>query len=253
MQPYIGITGFMTHDEARYAHARFHNLGLGLLGYRMMIGVLASSKTLAGLPNKWPGRYPPVERIESIWPYTNESLNLIHYATDDPDTLGRQLRRLIDLAGPGLGGFQFNVRWPDVSALREVAEFTNVLQVGRGAMAQYEFEPRAVADRLAEYEGVVSGVLLDTSGGRGEIADEAVVVPILREILDRGFTVNVGVAGGLSVKTMALLVPFLAVYPRLSIDAEGRLRDGADCLNLDAVEDYLRAAGVLLARHARTA
>lgn len=247
MKPYVGITGFTTWQEAQAALHHYHETDLEALGYDLMIGVLASRKTIQGLPNRWPGRYPKVDNISHIWPNGREALKLVHYATDEPETLMGQLKSVEELA-IALDGVQLNIAWPDPRDLVEIAAYTNVLQVGRGAMAACEFDPRRIADRLEGYVGCVRGVLFDTSGGRGELVDEALVVPILRECVGRGLPFSWGVAGGLSAATLHFVDPFFAIAPSLSIDAEGRLRiaDG-DRLNLDAVAEYLKGAEALVA------
>ena len=56
---------------------------------------------------------------------------------------------------------------------------------------------------------------------------------------------RIGIAGGLCAKTILALAPVLRVRPWLSIDAEGRLRDGAEGggnLDLNKVRAYLFAA-----------
>lgn len=249
MKPYVGITGFMTRAESTRALELFHELDLEQLGYSLMVGVLASSKTLKGMPNKWPGRYPDVNQIADIWPLGRDALRLVHYATDERETLRFQLQTLDELTL--CNGFQLNITWPDPSELLEQVHKTIVLQVGRQAMAEHEFAPSRIADRLEAYVGCVAGVLFDASGGRGELVDEALIVPILNECRRRGLPFGWGVAGGLSAATLRYIDPFFEVCPSLSFDAEGRLRlaDG-DRLNEIAVEEYLKAAeaGILLSQ-----
>lgn len=54
--------------------------------------------------------------------------------------------------------------------------------------------------------------------------------------------VSDSVAGALSAETLPRAEPLLARFPRLSLDAEGRLRDGED--RLAPERGRLRAAGV---------
>ncbi|MDP3947688.1 MAG: hypothetical protein Q8Q41_03295, partial [bacterium] len=139
---------------------------------KLMVGVLASSKTLAGRTNKWPGRYPKMERISEIFQVHPAALNLIHYNTDEPETLSDQLLRLVEISGENLHGFQLNVAWPLVEELEKFHEATSwkqrlVLQVGGGAMARVEHSPQKFADMVALYGGfvgVVDDVLIDPSG-----------------------------------------------------------------------------------------
>lgn len=81
--PYIGVTGFMTRVEVR---AVLETVPAGSK-YRLMVGVLMSSKTLRGEQNKWPGRYPKRETVPKIFVDDPRTFNLVHYATDNPDAL----------------------------------------------------------------------------------------------------------------------------------------------------------------------
>ena len=85
--PYVGVTGFMSRTEVSEALAMVPQGSTR----RLMVGVLASSKTLAGQHNKWPGRYPKREAIASILTNDARALNLVHYSTDRPETLFTQL------------------------------------------------------------------------------------------------------------------------------------------------------------------
>lgn len=73
--PYIGITGFMSSNDAlcvlETVPANSNRL--------VMIGVLASLKTRRGIPNKYPNRYPAINKIADIFPKHPSTLNLIPY------------------------------------------------------------------------------------------------------------------------------------------------------------------------------
>ena len=56
--------------------------------------------------------------------------------------------------------------------------------------------------------------------------------------------IGIGIAGGLSHDNLARLRPFLSEY-YLSIDAEGKLRDADDHLDLAKATLYLQAANKL--------
>ena len=121
---YIGVTGFMTPQEVRAALRCFS----GSPACKFMVGVLVSSKTLAGKRNKWPGRYPATERIVEIFQPHAAAVNLIHYNTDEPNTLSGQLLRLMDLAGSHLHGFQLNIAWPSIGEIETFHEATGFKQ-----------------------------------------------------------------------------------------------------------------------------
>ncbi len=258
-KPYIGVTGFMTPQEVRFALRSAEEFNLTR---QLMVGVLASSKTLDYRPNKWPGRYPKPDRIAEIFQNHPLALNLIHYATDDPTTLCRQLVRMTELAGKKLHGFQLNVAWPNQNELYHFRKTTDgemriVLQIGSKAMAAFGNHPAQIAQVVTGYRrsgfghDLIDDVLIDSSGGKGVPFDPAFALPILREIGKLNPGLGLGVAGGLSPANIDVLSPLLQECPELSIDAEGQLREKQhDDLDLGEVWMYLQKAGVLYTLHA---
>src|SRR3989344_4138009 len=167
--PYIGITGFMSKDEV--AHILGH---VPYNGYRqVMIGILASLKTMQGIQNKWPNRYPTVDKITNIFQPHPRALNLIHYNTKQTETLDRQLDVMTMLGGPHLHGFQLNIAWPPSALLaayrKQYSKMIVVLQIGEHALALTGHSPHRVAEELAlNYDGLVDAILIDPSGGYGK-------------------------------------------------------------------------------------
>ncbi|MDO8571756.1 MAG: hypothetical protein Q7R79_03695, partial [bacterium] len=90
------------------------------------------------------------------------------------------------------------------------------------------------------YEQLIDYVLLDPSGGTGKMFDPRVERTYLDKLADLG--VGLGVAGGLSPSTLHLLQPLINDYPNLCIDAEGRLRNQDDQLDLTVAGSYLQKA-----------
>jgi hypothetical protein len=66
-------------------------------------------------------------------------------------------------------------------------------------------------------------------------------------ITDKGWNIGLGVAGGLGPDSLNLVEPLIAKFPNLSIDAEGRLRNNQNDLDLKAMSDYLAKALQLFA------
>ena len=98
---YIGVTGFMNNSEVKKAI----EIVPENTTYNLMVGILMSSKTLAGFANKYPSRYPQRENIADIFIDHPKALNLIHYSTDTPEKLLFELYCLTDLGGKNLDGF----------------------------------------------------------------------------------------------------------------------------------------------------
>ncbi|HWN40955.1 MAG TPA: hypothetical protein VNW71_01975 [Thermoanaerobaculia bacterium] len=234
--PYLGITGFTTAAQVREALALVPPTSRRLV----MVGVLASRRTCAGLPERSPRRLPAVEAIPGIFLDHPLALNLVHYYTDEPATLGRQLADLAGRSGPNLHGFQINGIVPTRADLEEIRSerpaLRIVLQMLLGLLAS---SPREAARRAQDVAGLVDDVLLDVSGGQGRPLDPEGVLPYLRALSDMGF--GLGVAGGLSAANLHLLEPLLAELPDLSFDAETCLRDEEDRLDLERVREYVRA------------
>lgn len=238
---YVGITGFVSRAEV---DACFDALPDGLT---LMCGVLVSAKTLRGERNKWWRRYPRVEDVAAIFSPDPRCLNLIHYCDDvAPDT--ETVERLLSLGGEHLHGFQFNGAWPLRKTIAPLAHRHHVvLQVRDAGADPVAFFRAAVDDIAVMFTDSRCHILLDASGGRGAaISVEAVRETVKALRWNLGYYFGIGVAGGLCAETVPALRP-LRGY-EVSIDAEGRLRDGDEggTLNLDKARAYLKAAGEVM-------
>lgn len=242
LPPYIGVTGFMKKAEVSAALEALDGLP-NWSNRKLMVGVLASSKTLAGKPNKWPNRYPNVRDIARLFPTDRRTVNLIHYATDDRHTLADQLEDLARLGGKHLDGFQLNVRWPDPATIVVPKNMRVVLQLGHGALEETGNDPEKTAECLGAYTGIITDVLVDASGGKGIPLDPRTVEAYVRAIRNNhGFTFGIGVAGGLSAQTVGQLQQLANQFSDLSVDAEGRLRTAEDHLDIEAMKTYISIA-----------
>lgn len=246
--PYIGVTGFMSKDEVNEALKIVPDSG-----YYLMVGVLMSSKTLGGRTNKWPNRYPKKESISNIFINSQKTLNLIHYSTDQPEMLCQQLMTITKLAGPHLDGFQLNMAWPPHSELRMYYEAHPekilILQIGNKALLEIESLER-FRELLEFYQPMISGVLIDESGGTGKLLDinrATYYLQAASEVID----LQLGVAGGLHAKTLDCITPLAEKFPGLSIDAEGGLRtpQPEDRLCIKKMVGYIQEAYLLLDDH----
>lgn len=252
--PYIGVTGFMTRAEVNEALAAVSQETT----YRLMVGVLMSSKTLAGQTNKWPGRYPLKEAVADIFVDDPRVLNLIHYNTDSPNMLFSEVRQIVELAGPHLDGFQFNVKWPAPSQIELIREtFPDlylVLQIGSGAMEEVKstgMYPMALFQEcVGWYLPHIDAILIDPSGGKGELLNTIKGGEYLRAA-SRFSSLELGIAGGLGPQTGHIVEPLVQEFPGLSVDAEGQLRTPKpeDALNMRAVEDYIVLEHLVLEGH----
>ncbi len=248
MDRYIGVTGFMSREEV--------NRALGVVPRntkrRLMVGVLASGKSIRNRPLKpeWQGRYPKASAIRTIFTNDRRALNLVHFAPGDEyaASLVPDMNAIAEMAGPLFGGFQLNAVWPkptDIGGYREGRGFTRdvlVLQIGRAALREMDGDVVETARRVQGYNGLIDGVLVDPSGGKGAPLDAATAHDLITAIVRRCPHLGIGVAGGLGADSLDLLGDLPAQFPSLSIDAEGRLRTADGALDEPAVGDYLQSA-----------
>ena len=244
-KPYIGVTGFVTLEEV---HAALDHVPERASRY-LMVGVLASYKSLRREPmrEKWAKQTPDIEILSGVFPdyYTGkETLHLVHYTGDD-ETLCQDLVEIVRRVQYRLDGFQLNLVWPAPAALERFHELTRlsrrrlVLQVSRQATAAFDDDTTLVAQKLRDYHDLVDYVLLDASGGEGRLLDLEWARRYLHSFEDRNLPFRLGVAGGLGVRSMEQIQRLLVEFPYLSWDAQGRLRNQRNELDLEAVGSYL--------------
>ncbi|MDA0734900.1 MAG: hypothetical protein O2909_02920 [Chloroflexi bacterium] len=212
-----------------------------------MIGVLVSSNTLRGEPNQWPNRYAKKCDIAGIFTDHPDTFNVIHYNTNEPDSLLAQLLAVRHLAGPNLHGFQLNMAWPSPGDLRLFSQRNPdqrlIIQLNQEAFQVVEGLKVGIISKLKlEYSGLVDHVLFDLSAGFGRPLDTAWARQQLQELQDADLGIGLGVAGGLSPTSLHLVEPLVKDFPQLSLDAEARLRDAEDNLDLNLAQRYLRQA-----------
>ena len=253
MTPYIGITGFTSPAEVAAVLASLPDAPERLL----MCGVLLSNALLTGESSDAPNRCPHPDAIAGIFSDDPRCVNLVHYRPQPGANLADALARAAELGGPNCHGVQINatrgVPWPDPAALVEYRERSRprriVLQAGREAMASVDGDPDRLAQRCAEYVGIVTDVLADASEGLGLPLDAVRSAEYLEANAEVAPDLGLVVAGGLHADNIdELLSPLLPRWSHVSIDAEGRLRDGDDQLEVGAAVAYLEAARRLLQR-----
>jgi hypothetical protein len=246
---YTGVTGFMEPSEVSAGCAVAREAG----DRPLMVGVLVSAKTLRGKTNRWPLRYPTVDRVADLFAAGGpNALNLIHYCDSTPPSWDT-IAELREIGGPCLHGFQFNRAWPERETIGKLVDgFLSrcgeypriVLQVRPGFSRDYTTFPLGATD-----------VLLDGSGGRGTPLDVPWIEEASTWFRQHLPCYKVGIAGGLDADMLAFAGPqsTIATVARLiragaSTDAEGRLRDAAEgggCMDMAKVEAYIRTVASL--------
>ncbi len=258
--PYTGITGFMTLAEVVHcnnvfceARENIHWMLKSDGGLKFMVGVLVSSKTIAGGTNKYPNRYPPIARIPEILSLTQPHLlRTIHYNTDDASTIGEQVDRLMGIAPGAIDAIQLNIRWVSPVKLLRIRRIYRdlriILQIGAGALGDVtEPEDIYVGSALKAYDGVVDDFLIDPSGGKGDALDIWRAFACLAD-RDIPASMRAGAAGGRDADNVRGLKGLMRRYGSIvNTDAEGRMRtervgDEGDNLDLRKSGHFLRAS-----------
>lgn len=222
-----------------------------------MCGVLLSNARLTGNPSGTPNRCPDPDAIGSIFSDDPRCLNLVHYRPQPGADVADALTRATEVGGPNCRGVQINATrggpWPEPGALaayRERAQPQRVVfQAGREAMESVHHQPAELARRCAEYSGLVTDVLVDASEGLGIPLDAGRSIEYLEALRSEAPELGLVVAGGLHAGNIReLLAPLLPDWSNVSIDAEGRLRDEQDTLDVSEATEYLAAVAQLLAQ-----
>lgn len=251
-KPYIGITGIENQSQAQ----QLIDEAGDMRGRYLMEGVLASYKTLDGGKTKYPFRYQEIGDIGNTFvDAPSRVLNLIHYHTDHIGSLLAQMYEVTRYGGPHIHGIQLNVAWPerwkvDAHKNRHDGQVI-VLQCGRKALEACGLKPgidfslSALASfvrRVASYKDSVDYVLLDMSGGNNVPLDPLFSQTCLIALYESNLSPMLGIAGGLTAETLPAIAALLSLFPDLSIDAEGGLRDEHDRLDMTKAIRYLRTA-----------
>lgn len=246
--PYIGVTGFMRGEEVAETLIYLPDKS----SYQIKVGVFVSDKTLRGETNRHPTRFPKIEVLKSIFIQDPKVINLVHFNTHDPGRLKDDLIWLTeDYGGPHMHGFQLNLTWPSVRDLMIYHQICSpkrtVLKIGNKAMEEIGHSPETLRERVGRYVGVVTDVIIDPSGGAGQPFEPMLAREYLHAL--QGCGVRVGVAGGLEAQRLHQLVrPLAQEFPGLSIEADGKLRDPQDNLDILAAGRYIREAAFMFER-----
>lgn len=239
---YVGITDF---TNSKQAFKMRWTLAQNTVGMRtppvLMVGIMMSFKTLWGIPCKWTDVFPRKEEIDAIFPpYEEEGfLNTLHYADFEDQkalpherTLFFSLAKALDYA-KNCHAVQLDMTWPDPGVVASAIQSARrpigvILQIGREALKQADYDPATVVRYLEDYVDVVDGVLLDQSMGEGKLMEPEILISYMNAISRAHPKMHLAVAGGLDPSNLEILVPLLKAYPNLSIDAQAGLRRNRD-------------------------
>lgn len=227
---YIGVTGFIHRAQVAAVH-RGSVIGIRPKAPLLMVGVLASSKTLLGETLK---RSPKAENISSLFYQSEDLLRIVHYhSRERGEKLLEELLFARECGGVHCDGLQLNMALPSMEVLREYLEkFPDdsiILQANNETFEQAEDHPLRLANLVKPYfhEGLATHVLLDRSGGKGLPLKVGETMDYVDALAQAGITDGVGVAGGLCGMNTYRLAPLYDKFPYLSADAEDAIHSGA--------------------------
>ena len=244
MKSYVGVTGFMNLSEVTSALSVFPRSSTR----QLMVGVLVSWKSLRGirLKPRWRKQFPNPHSISDLFIRDSRILNLVHYSTEEGEesSILKDLLKIHQYAGLDFHGFQINIPWPEIRLMDEYrmamgCDYRLILQIGQEAMEMVDRSPQKVVEMLCRYVGIIDGILLDPSGGLGRQFNPTRARELLTAIIDQGWDLKLGVAGGLGPDSLYLVESLISEFPGLIIDAQGRLRNSKHNLDPEAVKTYL--------------
>lgn len=259
-KPYIGVTGPVIPEEVKEVCDGFSDAGYSMDSDHIpMIGFLVNYKTLNGkhVENK---RYPSVDRIPELLEASNgQALTMIHYNSREMKTLSNQVSKIFDsIYQDGLCQFiQLNISWPDTNEVAKIKknfpDMKIVFQASRGVLSLGK--PSEVSNWIKLYGDSIDYVLIDPSGGRGEVFDHEKFIGLYEDLRETGSNLAIGFAGGFTGENVASRLSKIIEKvggKDFCIDAEGGLRDklgpgfGNDLLNTRKVRDYIKLASTVL-------
>lgn len=224
--PYVGITGFMKREEI---NAVLNGFGPEQFGqFKLMVGMLVSSKTMNSLPNRWPGRYPKKRNFGEIFTDNPLCLNIVHFNTDYPKKLAEDIGAIAYLVGENLHGFQLNMAYPRRDQLeiindRDLADRL-ILQINAEVLHGCKDNISLIMDYIQQYDDLVTDVLFDMSAGLGRFLDVDLASQFVEAFYTNFGHLNCVLAGGLNAENLMRISSLIRKYPKLSVDAEGQIR-----------------------------
>lgn len=246
-KPYIGITGFTERGAVERLFASVPEL----LHRRLKIGVLVSAKTLCGIPNRWPTRFPNIRDVADIFTEDYRAFNVIHYISENRCLLFDELRYLISQGGSLLHGVQLHVTRPYAREVIKFSEYySNIalsLQIGNDMRRYCGKSARTLARSIQnEYGDHFDYVLFDGAEDNGGIMSAGELSDYVSECADVLPHTGIGVWGGLASRLLERVSGMDSRCARISIDMDRGLRDTRDSIDTDLAREYVRAGIALL-------
>ena len=249
--PYVGITGFTQESEIKEV---VECVPMDTNRW-LMVGLLANSKTLIVLQDRYPNRHPPIERLPSLCLDDPRLFNVVHFYSEDKRNLVEEIAKILDIFARAdnlnLHGIQLNNSWIAQDTLFELKgnypELKIIMPITRGMLDKMNYEPSMVKDYVLGRRDLIDYCLIDPSEGAGRTFNPAHMASIFEELYESFHLSDIGFgfAGGLSASNAYRIIRPLALrYSRLSCDAESALRSPPpeDKLSTSMAEIYVQEA-----------
>ena len=217
---------------------------------RLAIGVLVNDKTLHDEKVKdQPKRFVDVHNLATIFQKDPLLINIIHLSLEDKRALLPSLERLTMLGGSNLHGFQLNVVWPDPSALCKFrkkwlktkrSQPWLILQISKKTLEEIDYNSVNLCKKLLEYKNCITDVLIDPSGGKGELLDIDEMEKFIRAITFEHPGVGIGIAGGLTAENIKVAEKLMWQYPNLSIGSGRALSDQHGSIEIEKAKALIK-------------
>ncbi len=240
MKNYIGVTGVANISDTYLTIAEFRKEKIDLKSKHVpMIGFLVCKKTLYEIPPKSfkipHQRYPPISSLKRMMEYSkNHALNMIHFGANDDIALGDDIIKLFNetrVYQENLcKALQLNIPWPKQNELEKILkkfpDISIVLQLSRKILQKED--NKSIAKKVNSYNGLIRGVLIDPSGGKGQEFCKDRASQTFDSIRKLESNLMIGIGGGLrgdikSYKKIRSLRESINTS-NFSVDAENGLR-----------------------------
>lgn len=268
-QLYVGVAGVTTNGEVGHLTRYYLDLPYAEIDHMrprlLKLGALMHEAAFTGVDASANGRY--VASIDALRALLNDEhyqnvCLIVHLCQLSRDGLRNALARLTPLLNRGLSGIQVRCGvWPPPDYLVEYLEAFNSAarpyrRRGSPAWMVLQLSSAVLVREPAEVIQMITGVgvaarpthvLIDASGGRGREFEPDIYMGWLRKLAcELPSSIGLGVAGGLSSRTLYQLRMLLETNVPFSVDAESQLRGLSGGLDLERVESYLRGMNAVL-------
>ncbi|MBR9676649.1 hypothetical protein GOV04_00720 [Candidatus Woesearchaeota archaeon] len=207
-KPYVGITGFKTSDEVIKVQEQFKKNGFlnNHISYLPMFGFIVSNNRVTDITSEG-HKTPALKNLAGLCELLEpNTLPMVHYYTPDNDQLFEELKKVFNInqlyerelcRSVQLNQLDGLAPIEQVEMLKEqFSDLEIVLQVPRKVLNENDSEQ--LASMLKPYDGFVSYVLIDPSGGEGKAIGLKHAIELLHALAQAMPITRLGVAGGLS-------------------------------------------------------